>query len=118
MTTIGKGILQDTVFRFFDALRSYDVAKAAAPLADDADWEDPWTGKVTGKAAIEARLKAWLADPKTRPSLTIMDITGDGAITRLKVSVSGRFGQRPQPVWMDILCLKGVIHQVKMQPVA
>ena len=113
MATVGRGILNETVFQFYDALRSYDVAKATAALAEDADWESPWSGgRITGKPAIEAHLKSWLGDAKARPSLTISDLAGDGAITRLQVSVSNRFGREPRRVSMNVLCLTGVIHEV------
>lgn len=119
VATIGTHQLDKAVFEFFDAVRSYDAARAAKVLADDADFESPWSGgRLTGRAAVEVHLKQWLGDPKTRPSLTIRDIAGDGAVTRLQVSVSGRFGQAPRLVRMDVLCLKHVVHQVQMRDVA
>jgi ketosteroid isomerase-like protein len=117
MVTIGRGILDAAVHDFFEGLRSYDVARAAKNLVDDADFQSPWSGgRLVGKAAIEAHLKAWLSDPKARPSLAISDISGDGAITHLKLSVSGRFGKAPERVTMSVLCLKHVVHQVTIRP--
>jgi hypothetical protein len=43
-----------------------------------------------------------------------VDVAGDGAVTRLKLSVSGRFGKAPERVVAHILCLKHVIHYVKV----
>ncbi len=76
------------------------------------NWESPGSGKLTGKAAIEAHLKTWLGDAKARPSLTLNDVHGDGAVTRLTVSVSNRFGREPRRMTLAVLCLKGVIHHV------
>lgn len=116
MVTIGRGLLDPAVHEFFDALRSYDVARAVKVLAEDADFESPWSGKLRGKAAVEQFITAWLKDPAKRPSLSMSDASGDGAVTRLKVSVSGRFGEAPQPVTMNVLCLKRVVHHVKFVP--
>lgn len=113
MATIGRGQYDNAVFEFFDGLRSYDAKRAAAVLADDADFQSPWSGHLTGKANIEAFLKTWVSDPAKRPSFTIIDIAGDGAVARLKVSVSGRFGQGPQHLDLQVLCLKHIVHQVK-----
>src|SRR5688572_18606500 len=118
MATVGRGILQKPAFDLFDAMRSYDAKKAAAQLADDAVWRSPWSGgELQGRAAIEAHLQAWLSDPKSRPSLTIADIAGDGTVVRLAISVSGRFGQQPQNVQMTMVCVKGKVHQVVVAPV-
>ncbi|MHB8634001.1 MAG: nuclear transport factor 2 family protein [Thermoplasmatota archaeon] len=116
VATIGGAQLDKSVFEFFDALRSYDSKRAAAVLADDADWKSPWsTVKITGREAIEKHLASWLGDARSRPSLTIKDIAGDGAVTRLAVSVSGRFGQKAALVDMDLLCLQHRIHHVEMR---
>jgi ketosteroid isomerase-like protein len=114
MVTIRAGsVLDPAVHELFEGLRTYDAARAAKVLAEDADWE--WQGgKMTGKAAVEQFLQGWLKDPKTRPSFSIIDVAGDGAITRLTMSVSGRFGQAPQRVTMHVLCLKHVVHHVKL----
>lgn len=115
MATIGSAQLNKSVFEFFDAVRSYDAKRAAAVLAEDADYESPWSGgKRTGKARIEEHLKAWLGDAKTRPTLTIKDLAGDGNVTRLTISVSGRMGKASRVMRMDVLCLKGQIHHVKV----
>src|SRR5688572_19515123 len=116
MVTIGRGVLDPAVHELFEGLRTYDPARAAKVLAADADWEAPWTGKATGRDAIQKALEGWLKDPQRRPSFSIVDIEGDGAVTRLRVSVSGRFGQAPQPVVLHILCLKHVVHHVKAVP--
>lgn len=113
MVTIGRGILDSAVHDFFEGLRTYDVAKAIKSLADDVDFESPWTPKLTGKADVQKFLEGWLKDPQKRPSLSIMDVEGDGTITRVKLSISGRFGQAPQHVTMHTLVLKHVIHHVK-----
>jgi ketosteroid isomerase-like protein len=114
MPTLGR-VVDPAVHDFYDALRSYDAARAAKNLAEDADFESPWHGKLHGRAAIESALKAWLGDAKTRPSLSISDVSGERAITHLKLSVSGRFGKAPEPVRMSVLCLQHVIHQVSIQ---
>lgn len=118
MVTVGRGVLDPAVLDFFDGLRSYDVVKACKPLAPDVDFESPWTPKLTGKPAVEQFLNTWLKDPQKRPSLSVMDVGGDGAVTRLKVSVSGRFGKAPEHYDLHLLCLQHVIHHVKFSPVA
>jgi hypothetical protein len=47
-----------------------------------------------------------------------MDVSGDGAVTRMKVAVSGRFGEAPQHLTLQLLVLKHVVHQVKFAPEA
>lgn len=118
MVTVGRGLLDPAVHELFEGLRTYDAARAAKPLAADADWE--WVGgqggKMVGKPAIEQFLQGWLKDPKSRPSFSIVDVEGDGAVTRLLLSVSGRFGQAPQRVTLHVLCLKHVVHHVRFVP--
>lgn len=115
MVTIGRGVLDPAVHELFEGLRTYDPARAAKVLAADADWE--WdAGKIVGRDAIQKFLDGWLKDPKGRPSFSIVDVAGDGAVTRLTVSVSGRFGQAPQRVVFHLLCLKHVVHHVKVVP--
>lgn len=116
MVTVRPGsVLDPAVHELFEGLRTYDAARAAKVLAADADWE--WQGgKMVGKPAIEQFLAGWLKDPKQRPSFSIIDVAGDGAVTRLLLSVSGRFGQAPQRVTMHVLCLKHVVHHVKFVP--
>lgn len=117
MATIGTKQLDQSVFELFDGIRSYDAKRAAAVLADDADFVSPWShGQLRGKAKIEEHLKAWLGDAKTRPSLAIKDVSGDGSVTRLTVSISGRFGQKAQLHSFDVLCLRHVVHQVNIRP--
>lgn len=118
MVTIGRGVLDAAVHDFFEGVRSYDVPRAAKRLADDVDFESPWTGKLTGRAKVEEFLNGWLKDPQKRPSFSIVDVAGDGAVTRLRVSVSGRFGRAPERVVMHVLCLRHVIHHVKVVPEA
>ena len=113
MVTIGRGILDPAVHDFFEGLRSYDVARALKPLAADVDFESPWSGKLLGKPAVEQFLTKWLKDPQTRPSLSIMDVEGDGTVTRLKLSISGRFGKAPEHVTLHALVLKHVVHHVR-----
>ncbi|MFA5943470.1 MAG: nuclear transport factor 2 family protein [Candidatus Thermoplasmatota archaeon] len=118
MVTIGRGVLDPAVHELFEGVRSYDPVRAAKVLADDADWDSAWSnGKITGRAAIEAFLSGWLKDAQKRPSFSIIDVAGDGAVTRLSLSVSGRFGQAPERVVMHVLCLKHVVHHVKVVPV-
>ena len=113
MVTIGRGVLDPAVFELFEGLRSYDPARAAKVLADDADWE--WEGgRMVGRAAVEQFLQGWLKDPQQRPSFSIIDVAGDGAVTRLHLSISGRFGQAPQHVTMHVLCLKHVVYHVTL----
>jgi len=118
MVTIGRGLLDPAVHELFEGLRTYDPARAVKVLAPDADWE--WEGgqggRMVGKAAIEQFLSGWLKDPKQRPSFSIVDVEGDGAVARLTLSVSGRFGQAPQRVVMHVLCLKHVVHHVRFVP--
>lgn len=116
MVTIGRGQLDAAVHDFFEGLRSYDPVRAAKVLAPDADFESPWSQRLVGKPAIEQFLATWLKDPQARPSFTIRDVSGDGAVTRLKLSVSGRFGKAPEHVVLHALCLKHVVHHVKIVP--
>lgn len=117
MATIGTRQLDRAVFELFEGLRTYDAAKAAAVLAEDADFETPWShGKVTGKAKVAEFLAGWLKDPVGRPSFSIVDVAGDGAVTRLRLSVSGRFGKAPERVVMHVLCLQHMVHHVKVVP--
>jgi SnoaL-like domain len=117
MVTIGRGVLDPAVHELFEGIRCYDPARAGKVLAQDADWDSAWTnGKITGRAAIEQWLSGWLKDPQKRPSFSIIDVAGDGAVTRLTVSVSGRFGKAPEHAVWHILCLKHVVHQVKIVP--
>lgn len=118
MVTVGKGILDPAVHEFFDGVRSYDAKRAAAPLADDVDFESPWSGRLTGREAVEAFLKPWLADAQKRPTFSIIDVRGDGAVTRMKVSVSGRFGKAPEHFTLEALCLKHKLHQVAFRRMA
>lgn len=114
MATIGKGIYAQAVHDFFDGVRSYDVERALAVLADDADFHSPW-GEARGKEAIEAILADLVAPSMERPSFTISDIAGDGNVIKLSVSMSGRFGRAPtRQVWR-ILHLNGKIHHVVIQ---
>lgn len=118
MATVGRGVLAPPVFEFFEGVRSFDAARAARVLAPDADFASPWNeGTITGREPIQAFLAGFLGDPKTRPSFSIMDIAGDGTIVHLKLSISGRFGRKPEHVTMSVLCLKGVVHQVVVRPV-
>lgn len=117
MATVGRGVLDPAVFELFEGLRTYDAARAAKVLAEDVDWESPWTGgKLTGRAAVEQALSAWLKDPQRRPSFSIVDVEGDGAVLRLRLSVSGRFGKAPERLTMHVLCLKHVVHHVRVVP--
>lgn len=118
MATIGRGVYAQAVYEFFEGIRGYDVDRAVAVLAEDADWQSPWNeGTVTGRDAIREVLEGVLGDPATRPSFSIMDVSGDGTIVRLKVSISGRFGRASRPHMVHLLHLKGVIHQVVIRPV-
>ena len=111
MATVGKGVLRQEGFAFFDALRSYNVDGAAALLTDDVEYQGP-EGIIRGKEPVAAHFKSWLTDAKTRPSLTIKDVTGDGAQTHITMSVSGRFGNAPKQHAMSLLCLQGKIHHI------
>jgi ketosteroid isomerase-like protein len=112
MVTVGRGTLDTAVYEFFEGLRTYDAARAAKVLTPNVDFQTPWSGgRLTGRAAVEAHLKAWLGDPKTRPSFSIRDVEGDGAVARLRLSVSGRFGAGAQRATLALLCLQHAIHQ-------
>lgn len=115
MVTIGRG-LHANVHEFFEGVRTYDPKRAVAVLADDADFDSPWSGPLRGKEAIQAFLASWLGDAKARPSFTIADISGDGSLVRFKVSVSGRFGKAPEHVFLHILRVRDRIHQVRFVP--
>lgn len=113
MATIGRELYATAVHEFFDAFRSYDVEGAVAALADDADLQSPWNeGTLTGKEAIQPVFESLLGDAATRPSFTISDISGDGNIVRLHVSVSKRFGEAPERLTFHCLHVKGKIHQL------
>jgi len=112
MVTVGRGILDPSVHELFEGLRTYDAARAAKTLAPDAVFQTPWSGgRIVGKAAVEAHLKPWLSDPRTRPSFTIRDVEGDGAVVRLRLSISGRFGAGAQHATLAVLCLQHQVHQ-------
>ncbi len=111
MATIGRGVYAQAAHEFFDALRAYDAAGAAAALADDAELASPW-GSAEGKEAIEALLADWVKPSLDRPSYTIADIQGDGNVTTLKVSVSGRFGSKASMHSWRLLVLKGKVHHI------
>ncbi len=113
MATIGGSLYASAVHEFFDGLRSYDAERACAVLADDADFQSPWNaGTLQGKDAIQEVLDALVSDPVKRPSFTITDIRGDGHLVHLDVSMSGRFGNRPVPIRISCLHLKGLIHHI------
>lgn len=117
MVTIGRGVLAPAAHELFEGLRTYDAARAGKVLAADADWVSPWNpGKLTGRDAIVQFLEGWLKDPQKRPSFSIVDAEGDGAVNRLHLSVSGRFGEAPQRIVMHVLCLKHVVHHVQVVP--
>lgn len=115
MATAGMGAYPATVHQFFEALRTYEPDKASQLFAADAHWEGP-NGHLHGKDSIAAYLKGWLTNPMTRPSFTIRDIHGDGHVTLLDISQSGRFGQGAQQLRFSIVCLKNTIHQVHFGP--
>lgn len=113
MATIGRGLYAESVHEFFEGVRSYDVDRAVAVLAEDADMQSPWNaGTVTGKDAIAEVLHSIVDDAATRPSFTIQDISGDGNLVQLKVSVSGRFGRAAKVHTFRLLHLKGLIHHI------
>lgn len=111
MATIGGNVYAESVHKFFDAFRNYDLDGALAVLADDADLVSPW-GNGTGHEAIRAALEPVVAPGMDRPSFTIKDISGDGNVTTLTVSMSGRFGRGPKTQTWKVLHLHGIIHQV------
>ena len=117
MATVGRS-LPKPVYELFDGLRSYDLKRAVAQLHDEVDFEAPWQPRVTGKEAVEKAFHAWLGDPKTRPSLTVRDHAGDGAVNRLTVTQSGRFGQAPRELQFHVLCLNGFVHQFRIKDAA
>jgi len=116
MVTVGRGLLQGAAFEFFEGLRTFDAKRAAAVLADNVQFQSPWSGPLASKAAVQAFLQQWLTDAVKRPSFTIRDVSGDGAVTRLELSVSGRFGKAPEHLGLNLLCLRGVVHQVAFVP--
>ena len=117
MATVGRGVFAQAVHEFFEGIRTYDVDRAVAVLAEDADFQSPWNdGVATGRDPVREILKRLLEDAATRPSFTIIDIAGDGSLVTLTVSVSGRFGKAARPHLFRILHLKGQVHQVVVQP--
>lgn len=116
MATVGRGAYADAVHQFFEGMCQHDAEAACSVLADDADMQSPWNeGVLTGKPAVQEMLEAMLSDPVKRPSFTIKDITGDGHVTTLTISMSGRFGAGPVQQTWKLLHLKGKIHQVIIQ---
>ncbi len=113
MATIGRGVMDETVFAFFEGMRTYDAEAAAATFVDDAEFESPWTDKLVGQDAIKAFLEGWLGDAVKRPTFSIVDVDGDGSVTRLTLSVSNRFGAAPERIRFDILVLRGKIYHVR-----
>lgn len=117
MATVGRGLYAAAVHEFFEGVRTFDVERAVAVLAEDADFQSPWNeGTATGRAAIKEVLEGVLGDAVRRPSFTIRDIRGDGAVVTLTVSVSGRFGRAPRLHALRVLHLKDQIHQVAITP--
>lgn len=114
MATVGRGIYATSVHEFFDAVRSYDVGRATAVLADDADFQSPW-GSATGKEAIGAILTDLTAPSLQRPSFSIANLSGDGHVTTLQVSMSGRFGRAPVAQTWKLLHLHGRLHHIVIQ---
>ncbi len=113
MATIGQGVFSQAVHEFFEGIRTYDVDRALAVLTDDADFQSPWNkGVATGHDAIRAVLEPILAPSAERPSFTISDLAGDGNLTTLTVSISGRFGKGARMHRFHLLSLKGKLHQV------
>jgi ketosteroid isomerase-like protein len=113
MATIGGGLYAEAVHEFFEGIRSYDVPRAMAVVAADADLQSPWNaGTVTGKDNVAAVFETLLSNAEKRPSFSIRDIRGDGNLVALEVSISGRFGQAPQIRTFRLLHLKGVIHHI------
>lgn len=117
MATVGRGVFAQAVHEFFEGIRTFDVDRAVAVLAEDADLQSPWNdGVAAGRDQVREVLQRVLGDPVTRPSFTIIDISGDGSLVTLLVSVSGRFGRAAAPHRFRILHLKGQVHQVVIQP--
>lgn len=118
MATVGRGVFAQAVHEFFEGIRTYDVDRAVAVLAEDADLQSPWNdGVVSGRDAVRGVLAGVLEDAVNRPSFTIMDVAGDGNLTMLTVSVSGRFGKGARRHLFRILHLKGQVHQVAIQAI-
>ena len=111
MATIGKGVYATAVHAFFDGIRNYDLPSALAVLADDADLQSPW-GNARGKDAIQSVLGPLVAPSMRRPSFTIADLSGDGHVTTLSVSMSGRFGKAPVRQAWRVLHLHGKVHHI------
>jgi hypothetical protein len=111
MATVGRGVYATAVHEFFDGLRSYDVPRAVAVLAPDADMQSPW-GAAKDAAGIEAILTKLVAPSMERPSFTIANISGDGSVTNLEVSTSGRFGKGAIKQSWRILHLHGKVHHI------
>lgn len=117
MATVGRGAYAPAVHTFWDGLRTFDAEKACAVLADDAEMTSPWNdGTIEGRDAIQETFAGLLGDAATRPSLTIIDLSGDGHVTRILASVSGRFGAGPQHLRFTLLHLKGRIHDIQVAP--
>jgi ketosteroid isomerase-like protein len=115
MATIGGSVIARQAFQLFEGLRIFDAAAAVKDMADDVVFQSPWSGRLVGKAAVEAFLKDFLGDVHKRPSLTIIDVSGDGHLTRMKLSASGRFGRAPQHLDMQVLTLTGLVRQVLIE---
>jgi ketosteroid isomerase-like protein len=114
MATVGRGLLTKESHEFFDAVRSYDATRACKVLADDIQFDSPWSGPVAGKPAVESFLTGWLKDAVKRPSFTMRDVSGDGALVHMLVSVSGRFGEAPRLLRFSMVSVQGKLHDVQV----
>ncbi len=113
MVTVGEGVLEEEAFAAFESLRTFDAEGVAQQLHEGCTLHGGWLEvPLEGREAIQAYLAELLGDPVKRPSFSLLDASGDGSVTRLALSVSGRFGKAPQKVRVDILSLKGAIHQI------
>lgn len=113
MATVGRGLLTRESHEFFDGVRSYDAARACKVLADNVRFDSPWSGPLSGKAAVESFLAGWLKDAVKRPSFTMRDVSGDGALVHMLVSVSRRFGEAPTLLRLSMVSVQGKLHDVQ-----
>ncbi len=114
MTTVGRG-LNAQVFEFFEGLRTFDAARAAAVLSEDATVQLPWhEGTLQGREAAEAFLKEFLGDAVGRPSLSIVAAKGEGGLVEMTLSESGRFGRDSRLRHLRAVAVQGALHHVEM----
>ncbi len=114
VVTVGRDVLRQEVFDTFEGVRTFNPEAACQHLVDDVEVHLPWCEPIVGKEAFQAYLEEQLGDAVRRPSLSLADVSGDGNVTTLDLTMSGRFGKAPRHLVARVLALKGKIYQIQV----